>query len=236
MGIQQSSVMQTQTFQNRLMFTRDGSYPFTVPVGVTKIRVLIIGKGGNGGSGVSSSGGGHGAGGGGGSGGKGLGEYKVTEGTSYTVTVGSTASFGALLSCTEGSNGASGSGGTGGAGGSGGTVSGANIISIAGSAGTTAGTGNGGSGGYGGSISGYEPSTVLNTDELLMGASMSAIGSEQCVGGVYSATAPGLAGESPTKGGCFGGGGGGGGAAGAAGAAGSGGFGGGALVLVEWQS
>ena len=77
---------------------------------------------------------------------------------------------------------------------------------------------------------------MLNTDDLLMGASISALGSEQCGGGAYSATAPGGDGSSPTKGGAFGGGGGGGGAAGAAGAAGSGGFGGGALVLVEWQS
>lgn len=79
------------------------TYTFTVPTGITAIRVRLWGAGG-GGSGIST-----GAGGGGG--GFAIGEFSVTPGTNHTVTVGAggqtstsggASSFGTLISATGG--------------------------------------------------------------------------------------------------------------------------------------
>lgn len=108
---------------NSQTFTSTGI--FTIPAGVTSVRVTMIGGGGNGGSGgqyVSGNTTFYNGGGGGGSGAV-VFSYKLTVVplTPYTVTVGSAtlpSSFGALLSVNAGASGASGAGGvTGGAGG-----------------------------------------------------------------------------------------------------------------------
>ena len=95
------------------------SATFTVPPGVTSIRCRVVGAGGNG-----STGGG----GGGGGGEYAHGNFTVTQGTQYAVTVGTgTTSVGALISALPGGNGGvnvSGTygGGNGGTGGTGGNV------------------------------------------------------------------------------------------------------------------
>lgn len=94
------------------VFTSSGT--FTVPDGVTRIRVRVVGGGGGGGRGSGTN-----AAAGGGAGGYAEGWYDVTPGSTYTVTVGAggagatspgsggspggTTSFGALLSATGGS-------------------------------------------------------------------------------------------------------------------------------------
>ena len=91
------------------------SSPFTVPEGVTSIRVRVVGAGG-----YSPPGGG-----GGGGGGYSHGVFSVTPGTTYAVTVapeahsgpGGTSSFGALISATGGGVGLAAAPYTGGAGG-----------------------------------------------------------------------------------------------------------------------
>ena len=121
------------------VFTSSGT--FTVPAGITRIRVRCWGGGGAGGS--SGVGGNVGGGGGGGSYAEGF--YTVVPGTQYSVTVGVggtgvsgaggnnglTSSFGALCSATGGSGGPWGDSGTT-AGGSGGVGSGGTSISISG--------------------------------------------------------------------------------------------------------
>jgi hypothetical protein len=93
-------------FGNMEVFTSTGT--FTVPAGITKVKVTVVGGGGNGGTqsgaGRSSSGGGGG------------GAIKVvsglTPGGTVSVTVGGaagTSSFGAFCSATGGASGASGS-------------------------------------------------------------------------------------------------------------------------------
>ena len=82
------------------------SYTFTVPAGITSVRVRVWGAGGGGCSNASNSGGS--------GGGFAIGEFDVVAGTSYAITVGAggdtnnaggTSSFGSLISATGGSGG-----------------------------------------------------------------------------------------------------------------------------------
>ena len=94
-------------FTNWQLFTADGT--FTVPAGVTKIKVCVYG-GGAGGGGPT----GNGSGGGGGGGGYAEGIYTVVPGSNHTVTIGiggaggptgtngGNSSFGVLISATGG--------------------------------------------------------------------------------------------------------------------------------------
>lgn len=134
------------------VFAENGT--FTVPAGVSKIRVRVVGGGGGGRSGGT----------GGGGGGYAHGVFPVTDGQSFAVTVGlggtggssptagRTSSFGALISAAGGAVGAlSGSIASGGAG------FGGDYQASGGSSGPTAGSGGGGSGsqlGRGGSSNG----------------------------------------------------------------------------------
>lgn len=87
----------------RLYGSSQSSYSFTVPTGVSTIRVRCFGAGGGGGNSSSYAGGG--------GGGFAIGEFDVVAGTSYAVTVGTgggpgtsggTSSFGSLISATGG--------------------------------------------------------------------------------------------------------------------------------------
>jgi hypothetical protein len=114
------------------VFTSSGT--FTVPTGVSSIKVTVVGGGGGGGVGIDGSYGGPagGPGGNGGGGGTSFGYVAVTPGASYAVVVGSggngsnsgtggsggTSSFGSTLLTASGGAGGSNSGG--GANGSGG--------------------------------------------------------------------------------------------------------------------
>lgn len=138
-------------------YSNPGTYSFTVPAGVTKLRCEIAGAGGGGGSGLfwndddtgrtDSS-----AGGKGGNGNKWNGTFTVSPGNTITITVGSGGAGGSKptvnLSNKGSSGGSSSCNGTtsgGGEGGKGGTFRGA------GAAGANSGNGNGGAGGAGGS-------------------------------------------------------------------------------------
>jgi hypothetical protein len=122
-------------FSNMQVFTSSGT--FTVPAGVTKVKVTVVGGGGSGGTGGSGGGGGGAA-------------IEIISGltpaSTVTVTVGGasgTSSFGAYCSATGGGAG----GGAGGAAGDGGIGSGG-MLNIKGTAGWTANAGNvGGDGG-----------------------------------------------------------------------------------------
>ena len=122
-------------FSNVQRFTSGGT--FTVPAGVTKIKVEVVGGGGGGGSSCTN------AGSGGGGGGISIGLFTVTPGTNYTVTVAG-AVAGNFSYCFAGG------------GSNGGTSSfvgtGINMTATGGSGGTNAGGGAGiggiGSGGY----------------------------------------------------------------------------------------
>lgn len=73
-------------FAGTAIYSTPGSYTFTVPNGVTSIKVFVIGGGGGGGGGAADWGGG----GGGGCGGAVAGNsYTVSSGQQYSVTVGS---------------------------------------------------------------------------------------------------------------------------------------------------
>jgi hypothetical protein len=104
---------------------------FTVPDGITSIRITVYGGGGGGQSANTRTGG---------AGGFASGVYTVTSGTSYTVTVGAggggssttassgqTTSFGSLISATGGTGGSAGADGTPGTG-SNGTFNNGNIL------------------------------------------------------------------------------------------------------------
>lgn len=132
-------------FTNWQLFNANGNY--TVPAGVTKIKVIVWGGGGGG---ATSSGIGNRGGGGGGGGGYAEGIYSVTPSASYTVIVGAggtagnnggTTSFGSpvLIQATGGTAGYGTGASAGGNGGAGGIGSGGFLNSTLGS---------GGSGGY----------------------------------------------------------------------------------------
>lgn len=118
-------------------YTTSGTFPFSVPAGVTSLTIEVVGAGG--------SGGGNGGGGGGG-GGYAKGVYTVTAGSALSVNVGAggggagsgTSSVGSLISATGGANGVSVSNPNIGGGGAGGVGSGGTISNF------TGGTGGGG--------------------------------------------------------------------------------------------
>ena len=100
-------------------WTSNGSWTFTVPGGISSARIHVIGAGG--GPGAASGGCGAGAGGGGG-----YKTYSLTEGGSYTITVGNggsagycqgssggSSSFGALITANGGGGGKAGQSGCG---------------------------------------------------------------------------------------------------------------------------
>ena len=112
-GIQ--GVTGTSLFSNMQVYSTSGTFNFTVPAGVTKIMVEVWGGGGGGGFGANKPGGC--------GGGYGKEIISVTEGTIYTITVGSggnagtssangssggTSSFGSLVTSTGGGGGNSG--------------------------------------------------------------------------------------------------------------------------------
>jgi hypothetical protein len=107
-------------------FTPANQGSWTVPAGVTTLKLRIWAGGGAGGAGLT------GAGGGGAGGGYSEGFYSVTPGQSYLVTVGNggvgagtsggSSSFGGLASASGGAAGASGGAGVGGAGGTNGGI------------------------------------------------------------------------------------------------------------------
>lgn len=146
-------------FSNMQAFTSSGT--FTVPAGVTRVKVTVIGGGG--GAGYNSTY----ASGGGGSGGRSVGVVTgLTQGQQITVTVGAggtspgtagngtgggTSSFGSYITATGGGGGTGGTG-TANAGGapgtsSGGTVNDAGEYGLDGSQNNASGIGNGGKGG-----------------------------------------------------------------------------------------
>jgi len=148
------------------VFTSTGT--FTVPAGVSAVKVTVIGGGGGGGGTPSSSGTGHTGGGGGGGVSIGYvtgltpnGTVSITVGAggaggtgNTTGATGGTSSFGAYCSATGGAGGAgAGSGGYGG-GGAGGTGSGGsiNISGFPGSAANSTYVCSGGGGGSGGPV------------------------------------------------------------------------------------
>lgn len=151
---------QTTTNSLSTIATFNSSSSFTVPAGVTKVRVQVWGAGGSGGGSTNQAY----PGGGGGAGGYGTGVYPVTPGQVIPVTVGiggaaaagGSSSFGTLLTANGGAVGTSGANGTVGLGGLGGTVAGQQYgftggagssgIIYSGSTGIEGGTGAGGFG------------------------------------------------------------------------------------------
>jgi hypothetical protein len=128
---------QTPGTHNLAVFTPVSQGNWTVPAGISSVKLRIWGGGGAGGAGVS----GGAAGGGGGGGGYSEGFYPVTPGQSYLVTVGNggigsgaaggTSQFAGLASArggNAGTDGATGSGGVGGVGGSGGQAAGTGLL------------------------------------------------------------------------------------------------------------
>ena len=124
-----------------VVFSASGSY--TVPTGVTKLLIHVVGGGGGGGG----AGAAYAAGAGGGGGGYGSSFLSVTEGTVYAITVGTGGAGGTTAVGTTGNSSSFGSsiialGGVGGAsnvsnglGGVGGTCSGGNLLNITGGSG-----------------------------------------------------------------------------------------------------
>ena len=132
-----------RVFGNGAFLQATSSTTFVVPVGVTSLRIRVVGGGGGG----QQSGGSGGRGGGGG--GYAHGVFSVSPGASYALTVGAaggvnasggTTSFGALISATGGAGGSSG--------GAGGTGTGGTVQYTGGTGGPT-GDGNNGGGGAG---------------------------------------------------------------------------------------
>lgn len=158
-------------FSNIDIFTGNGNW--TVPAGVTKAKVTVVGGGGSGGVGQSGYGTNCGGGGGGGGGSSIEIVTGLTPGSSVYVTVGGTggtSSFGAFLSATGGANGTNGSapgsnatvfrnGGAGGLGANG-TINNAGGGGGLGCGGTAGGGGNGGSSIFGGGANGSQGAGV----------------------------------------------------------------------------
>lgn len=71
-------------YKNYQEFTAAGSYSFTVPAGVSRIRAIVVGAGGGGACSKTTYYGGNG----GGGGGFAMGEYDVTLGQVLAITVG----------------------------------------------------------------------------------------------------------------------------------------------------
>jgi len=119
------------TGSNGQVFTSSGT--FTVPTGVTSVKVTVVGGGGNGGNASATTGRASSTGGGGGGGGGGVAVQFITgltPGGTVSVTVGGisgTSSFGAFCSATGGASAAASSGSVASAGGVGGTGSGGNF-------------------------------------------------------------------------------------------------------------
>ena len=200
--------------KNIQVFTASGT--FTVPTGVTKVRVICTG-GGGGGAGSNYAYNSAFAGGGcGGAGGTAIGVYAVTPGGSYVITVGTGGSAGTGASPpTSGTAGGSSSfssfcSATGGGGG---------VIASGAGAGGAGGTGTGGfyniNGGYGGDGQG-----AVGTGQMIF-ASMGGASSQG--GGGRSGSAAGLPGQAPGSGG-----------GGSYGDSGAGGAGANGIVVVEW--
>lgn len=188
------------------VFTGNGT--FTVPTGITAVKVTVIGGGGNGGSG-SSDGSATGSGGGGGGAGVAIKWITgLTPGAAITVTVGTatnTSSFGAYCSATGGTSGSNGSGassinglGNGGAGGTGSSgdinLSGGNGLQGTGGYGGS-GAGAGGSGAQSGSIVVNNANNIV-TYSGYMGAS--GAGGSASVGGAATGYGNGGGGGSRT--------------------------------------
>ena len=149
----------TASVNGQAVYNVAGTYPFTVPAGVTSLSVAAFGGGGPGGAGNSSTGGAEFGGGGGGGGEYASGSIAVTPGNNYSVITGSGATGGnsqvagdsANVTAHGGTAGAAATTLASGAGGAGGTGS-TNTTHYSGGAGAagTAGTYGGGGGSSGG--------------------------------------------------------------------------------------
>jgi hypothetical protein len=123
---------QTPGTHNLAVFTPISQGNWTVPAGITAVKLRIWAGGGAGGAGFG------GAGGGGGGGGYCEAFLSVSPGQAYFVTVGNggigsgtvggTSKFGTLVACTGGTAGANGASGVGGAGGNGGAGGGGGML------------------------------------------------------------------------------------------------------------
>ncbi len=129
-------------FTRMSSYTSAGTYTFTVPAGVTKIKAIVTGGGGGGAGCTPAGGNNYQSAAGGGAGGTAIGVYTVTPGTNITITVGAAGTAGAAANGNGGTGGtssfgafATAAGGTGGAwatnvvsaGGGGGIASGGSI-------------------------------------------------------------------------------------------------------------
>lgn len=203
--------------------TAIGSSSWTVPAGVTRIKVTCIGAGGNGGNGAQGSGAsGGGGGGGGGSGGVAISYLTCTPGASISYSIGLGGNPGASTTFTGATTATGGTVGAGPAGNGSGAIGGVNgtpggQCGGSGSSGNAAASaqGGGGPGGNGGGAGGYG------------GAGGAAGGA-----GVGGAGTPG--GNGTWYGGGGGGGGGGGAGSGGASTAGSGGTGYQGAIIIEY--
>ena len=195
-------------FNNIQVITLSGT--FTVPNGIIKIKVTVVG-GGGGVAACAPSGGTFVSGGGGGAGGAAVGIYNTTPGTAYTCTIG-----------------AGGAGGTSGGypGSAGGTTSFGALLSASGGGGATWVTSSSGAGGASGSasggalnVAGGNGSDGQNSTQLSAGNG----GASLLGGGGRAGTAVGVAGQAPGSGG-----------GGAYGATGNGGAGANGIIIVEY--
>ncbi|CAH2603232.1 conserved protein of unknown function [Rhodovastum atsumiense] len=188
-------------FSNIRAFTASGSW--TVPNGVTRIRVTVVGGGGQGGGGTDAP---IALGSGGGAGGTAVGVFAVTPGSTWPVTVGAggynptagtdgsnggASSFGALISATGGAGGKC---GTAPVGGNGGICAGGNYNCIGGD-GLDAIVINDGNGNYGGTGGGTPFGTSNRSSRQLTGGQAPGVGgagAPQGIRGVGSGGANGL--------------------------------------------
>jgi len=132
--------------KGKVSFETPGSYTWTVPVGITSIKIKMTGAGGKGGDGNSSwvnGGSGPGGGGGGGSGAYGERFVVVSPGQTYQMTIGnsgevtSISGAGVNLSIGSGGNGGVGSSGVGGSAGTAGAQGSSFDVSYLGAIGST---------------------------------------------------------------------------------------------------